>query len=260
MKSVALKAYPRTLTRRGGAKKVHAAGRIPAIIYGRGVQPQNLELIRKDLEDLMHHSVTETRLVDLAIEGDARANRLALLQEVQHHPLRGNVLHVDLREVSETEKVVIMVPVETTGEPIGVKSGGGVLEHVLFRLRVRALPRDLPEFIQVDVSHLDVGQAIHIGDIPAPPNSEILGDKSLSVIAVAIHREPVEETPAEAAPAAGEVEMIREKKEGEPGAEGEKGKPEAGKAKAEAGKPAAEAGKAGADAAKPKAEAKEKKK
>jgi large subunit ribosomal protein L25 len=244
MKSVALKAYPRTLTGRGGAKRVHATGRIPAVIYGRGVQAQNLELIRKDLEDLIHHSVSETRLVDLFIEGDTRANRLVLLQELQHHPLRGDVLHVDLREVSETEKVTIMVPVETTGEPIGVKSGGGVLEHVLFRLRVRGLPRDLPEYIQVDVTNLDVGQAIHIGDIQRPPNAEILGDKSLSVIAVAVHREPVEEVPAEAAPAAGEVEMIREKKETEPEAEG--------------GKPKAEGAKPGAEAAKPKAEEKEK--
>lgn len=193
------------------------------MIYGRGVDPQNLEIDRKDLENLIHHSVSETRLLDLSIEGDTRAKRLALLQQVQHHPLRGHVLHVDLREVSENQKVSINVPVETTGEAVGVKTGGGVLEHVLFRVRVRALPQDLPEFIQVDVSSLEVGQTLHISDIEIAPGVEILGEPTIPVVSVAKQREPVEEVPEEAAAATGEVEMIREKKEGEQ----EAGEPEA---------------------------------
>ena len=215
MKSVALTAYPRTLTRRSGVKKIRAAARIPAVIYGRHAQPQNLEINRKELEDLIHHSVSETRLVDLSIEGDARTNRLALLQQVQHHPLRRDILHVDLREVSVDETVTVLVPVETVGEALGVKTSGGVLEHVLFRIRVRAKPNDLPEFIQVDVSNLDVGQTIHLGDIEPPAGVEFLGDKTISVVSVAKQREPVEEVAVEAAPELGEVEMIREKKEGE---------------------------------------------
>jgi large subunit ribosomal protein L25 len=161
------------------------------------------------------------------VKDDARPKRLALVQEVQHHPLTGNVLHVDLHEVAEDEKVTIMVPVETAGEAEGVKTDGGVLEHVLFKIKVRALPKDLPELITVDVSHLKIGQAIHLGDIKPPEHSEIIGDKHISVIAVAAPRTEEEEA-AELAAAAeavpGEVEMLKEKKEeGEEGAAPAKG-------------------------------------
>jgi large subunit ribosomal protein L25 len=220
MKSVSLNAYPRALSRRGGSKKLRDAGRIPAVIYGREKTPQNLEVTSKELENLIHHSVSENLLVDLSVQEDARPKRLALVQEVQHHALSGKVLHVDFHEVAENEKVTIMVAVETTGEAAGVKNSGGVLEHVLFKIKVRALPKDLPEVITVDVSHLEIGQAIHIGDIKADAGVEILGEKHISVIAVAAPiSEAAETAAAEAGAAAGaEVEMIKEKKE--EGAEG----------------------------------------
>src|SRR5215831_21329484 len=215
MKSVALNAVPRALARRAGAKKLRTDGRIPAIIYGRQAQPQNLEINAKEMENLIHHSISENLLVDLAVKDDGRAKRLALVQEVQHHPLSGKILHVDFHEVAENEKVTIKVPVETTGEAVGVKTGGGTLEHVLFKISVRALPKDLPEVITVDVTRLNIGQAIHLGEIQAPPNVEIIGDKHIPVIAVAAPRTEEEEAAEAAAAAAapGEVEMIKEKKE-----------------------------------------------
>src|SRR5688572_14028512 len=185
MKTVPLTAYPRTLGRRAGSKKLRSEGRVPAVIYGREAKPQNVEIKSKDIENLIHHSVSENLLVDLAIEADPRPKRLALVQELQHHALSGKLLHIDLHEVSETEKVTVMVPVETKGEAAGVKTGGGVLEHVLFKIKVRALPKDLPEFIEVDVTHLEIGQSIHLGDIQPPPGVEILGEKKVSVIACA---------------------------------------------------------------------------
>ena len=118
------------------------------------------------------------------------------MQEVQHHPLSGKVLHVDFHEVSETEKVTVMVPVETVGEAVGVKTGGGVLEHVLFKLKVRALPKDLPEQILVDVSALEVGKSIHVGEIKAAEGVEILGDKQTPVVSVALPRTEAEEAAA----------------------------------------------------------------
>src|SRR5207245_1199149 len=130
------------------------------------IQTQKLEVNAKEMENLIHHSVSENLLVDLAVKDDARPKRLALVQEVQHHALSGQVLHVDFHEVAENEKVTVMVPVETVGEAVGVKTGGGVLEHVLFKIRVRGLPKDLPELITVDVSHLNIGQAIHLGEWP----------------------------------------------------------------------------------------------
>ena len=122
MKSVPLNAFPRTPGRRAGAKKLRATGRIPAVIYGRQAKPQNLEINAKEIENLIHHSVSENLLVDLAVKDDARAKRLALVQEVQHHPLSGNVLHVDFHEVAENEKVTIMVPSRPSGEAAGVKN------------------------------------------------------------------------------------------------------------------------------------------
>ena len=254
MKSVLLNAAPRVLGRRAGAKALRAAGRIPAVIYGRQVQAQSLEVNAKEMEDLIHHSVSENLLVDLTVKDDARPKRLALVQEIQHHPLTGKVLHVDFHEVAEDEKVTVSVPVETIGEAEGVKTEGGVLEHVLFSVKVRGLPKDLPEQIVVDVSHLKIGQAIHLGEIKTPANCELVGDKQIPVIAVAAPRTEEEEA-AEAAEAAeavpGEVEMIKEKKE-----EGEEGAPLAKGAAKGAEKAPAKGGEKGAEKVAPGAEKK----
>ncbi len=226
MKSIALKAFPRTLGRRAGCRTLRAAGRVPAVIYGKLNQPQNLEINLQDIRDVVHGAASENVLLNLTVQGDAQPNRLAIIQEIQHHVLSNQVLHLDLHEVAENEKVILTVPVDSVGEALGVKTGGGTLEHVLFKLKVRALPKDLPESLVLDVSHLEIGQAIHIGDIKAPPGVEILGDKHISVLAVAAPISEAQEAAVlEAATAAvGEVEMIKEKKE--EGAEGE-AKPEA---------------------------------
>jgi large subunit ribosomal protein L25 len=246
MKSVALTAFPRTLCRRAGARTLRTSGRVPAVIYGRRRPPQNLEFNLKDIQDVMHGAASEIVLLDLSVKDDAQPKRLALVQDIQHHVLTHQMLHVDLHEVAENEKVTVMVPVEATGEAIGVKTGGGTLEHVLFKLKVRALPRDLPEALVADVSHLEIGKAIHIGDMKAPPGVEILGDKYISVLAVAAPVSEAQEAALlEAATApTGEVEMIKEKKE--EGAEeeakpGEKAEAKPGeKAAAKAGEKAGE--------------------
>ena len=231
---------------------MRATGRVPAVIYGRQAKPQNLEISAKEFGDLIHRSISENLLVDLSVENDPRAKRLALVQEIQHQPLEGSVLHVDFHEVTEDEKVIIQVPLETVGEAAGVKNSGGVLEHVVFKLKVRALPKDLPEQIVVDVSHLELGQSIHLSDIKPPPGVEILGEKHISVISVAMPRTEEEEAAATAegeAVSAGDVEMIKEKKEeGEEGAapaKGEKGE------KGAAAKPGEKAPAKGAAAATP---------
>jgi len=225
---------------------------VPATIYGRQAQPQNLEVDFEEITDLLHHSVSENVLVDLSVENDPRSKRLALVQDVQHHPLSAKVVHLDLHEVAENEKVTVHVPIETTGEAAGVKNGGGTLEHVMHQLKVRCLPKDLPEEIFIDVTALEIGKSIHLGQVVAPAGVEILGEKSRTVVAVAAPRAE-EEVAAVATPAAGDVEMIKEKKEdgteaapaaGKPGekapAKGEAKAPAAGDKKAEA-KPEAKA-------------------
>jgi large subunit ribosomal protein L25 len=253
MKSVPLKAFPRTQTRRGQVKQLRSTGRVPATIYGRQAKPQNLEISTREISDLIHEHVSENLLVDLAIENDARAKRLALVQEIQHHPIDGKVLHVDFHEVAEDEKVTVNVPVETVGEAAGVKNNGGVLEHVLFKLKVRCLPKDLPEQITVDVTLLEINKTIHIGEITAPAGVEIIGNKKLPVVSVTPPRAEEEVAPTAEAKAAGDVEMTKEKKED--GTEGEAKAGEKAPAKGEA-KPAAGDKKA---EAKPEAKAEKKK-
>jgi large subunit ribosomal protein L25 len=224
MKSVPLNAFPRQAVRRGGVKKLRSTGRVPGVVYGGKTKPTNVELNHVDIKNLILHSASENVLVDLSVEN---VKKLALVQDVQHHPLSREILHVDFHEVAPDEKVTIFVPVESTGEAVGVKAGGGTLEHVLFKIKVRALPKDLPEVITVDVSSLEIGKSVHLGEIPPLPNVEFLGDKKFVVFSVAA---PVtEEQEAAAAAAAGtpgEVEMIKEKKE-----EGEGGDAKAAPAK-----------------------------
>jgi large subunit ribosomal protein L25 len=241
MKSVPLNAFGRSVNGRAEVKKLRDAGRIPATIYGRQTKPENLELVGREMTDLINHSLSENILVDLNVD---KKKRLALVQEVQHHPLSGKVLHIDFHEVAENEMVTVMVPVETTGEPVGVKTGGGVLEHIVFKLKVRALPKNLPEQILIDVSALEVGKSIHLGEVKAPEGVEIMGRKSTTVVAVAMPKTEVEAAPAEgAAAAAGDVEMTKEKKEDGTAAPAAKAgdKPAAGKADAKDAKAAAPA-------------------
>ncbi|HTR43274.1 MAG TPA: 50S ribosomal protein L25 [Pseudomonadales bacterium] len=236
MKSVPLKAFPRTLTRGRKTKHLRSTGRVPATIYGRQGAPQNLEIITREITDLIHGHASENMLVDLSVENDARAKRLALVQEIQHHPIDGKVLHVDFHEVAENEKVTVSVPVETTGEAAGVKNSGGVLEHVLFKLKVRCLPKDLPEQILIDVTALEINKTIHIGEITPPAGVEIIGDKKLPVVSVTPPRAEEEPAAAGDAKGAGDVEMTKEKKED--GTEGEAKAGEKAPAKADAKAPA----------------------
>lgn len=201
MKSVPLTAYPRTLTRTAAVKKLRRQGRVPAVVYGPRMKPENIEVDTKEFEKLLHHAISENILVDLTVDGK---KRLALVQEVQHSPLDRKTLHVDLHEVAADEKVEITVPVETRGEAIGVRVGGGLLEHVLFKVRVRALPADLPECIEIDVAQMNTGETVHIGDMVAPEGVVILGDRHIPVVSIAKSRiaKSEEDAAAVAAPAA----------------------------------------------------------
>ena len=233
-------------------------------MYGAKTKPLNIAVEFKELDKVLHHATGENVLVDLQLDEDGKTtSRLALIQEVQHHPFEDEILHVDFHEVSATEKLHTAVPVRPVGEPSGVKTGGGVLEFVMRELHVECLPQDLPDVIEVNVEKLEIGQGIHVGDITPPAGVTLLDDKGQSVFIVAA---PIAEEVVEAAATEGlvEPEVIGAKKEeGEEGeaAEGEakakvEGKPAAGAAgKTEAGKGEAKpaAGAAGKAEAKPAA-------
>jgi large subunit ribosomal protein L25 len=219
-KQVTLTARPRSENGRNAVKQVRARGGVPAVIYGSKNQPAALEVSRREIEALLSHAVGENILVDLEIEENGKkTNRLSLIQEVQHHPLRGEVLHVDFHAVSMTEKITADIVVESFGEPDGVKNFGGLLEHSIRSVSITCLPQNLPEIIRVDVSALKIGDSIHVRDLPLPEGVEAEDDGELTVFIVA---EPtvVEEPVAAAAPAAPEV--IKEKKPEASGAEEKK--------------------------------------
>ncbi|MFY8217079.1 MAG: 50S ribosomal protein L25, partial [Chthoniobacterales bacterium] len=127
---VKLSARPRPESGRNAVKQVRARGSVPAVIYGSHQSPANLEINRKEIERLLSHAHGEHLLVDLSIEENGKAvTSLALIQEVQHHPVRGDILHVDFHAVSRTETIQSEVPVESIGEPEGVKTFGGILQQ-----------------------------------------------------------------------------------------------------------------------------------
>ncbi len=257
-KQVKLKAKLRTESGRGAVKRLRTGGVVPAVVYGAHTQPLSVAVEVMELENVLHHATSENVLVDLQVEDNGQTkNRLALIQEVQHHPVSDVILHVDFHEVSATEKLRTVVPVRALGEPEGVKTGGGVLEFVMRELRVECLPKDLPEMVEVNVETLQIGQSIHVRDVKPPAGVTFLDDADQPVFIVVAPVAEVEEVaPAEGALAEPEV-IGAKKEEGEEGeaAEGEakKGeakKPEAGKAAA-AGKPEAKAAAGGKAEAKP---------
>ncbi len=180
------------------------------MIYGSKDKPANLEVSRREIEALLSHAVGENILVELEIEENGKkSSRLSLIQEVQHHPLRGEVLHVDFHAVSMTEKISADIVVEAFGEPDGVKNFGGLLEQSMRSVTLRCLPQHLPELIRVDVSALKIGDSIHVRDLPLPEGVEADEDGDLTVFIVA---EPaVAEEPAVAATPE-TPEVIKEKK------------------------------------------------
>jgi large subunit ribosomal protein L25 len=256
-KQVQLKAKPRAESGKGPVKRLRAQGLVPAVVYGAKTQPTNISVSGHELQILLQHATGENVLVDLQLEQDGRVNnRLALIQEVQHHPVTDAILHVDFHEVSATEKLRTRVAVRPVGEPAGVKTGGGVLEYIMRELHVECLPKDLPDVIEVNVEKLEIGQSIHVGDIAAPAGVTLLDDKDQPVFLVVAPVAEVEEAPAEAGPAEPEV-IGAKKEEGEEAAEAEKAEAKPA-AKAEAGKAEAKpaAGKAEAKPAAGKPESK----
>ena len=166
-KQVKLAAERRTAIGRSAVRKLKARGAVPAVIYGAKDKAEPLQIARRDINALLSHASGENILVELEIAGDSK-NRLALVQEVQHAPVGGDILHVDFHAVSMDEMIEAEVPLEPFGIANGVKNFGGLLEQSLRALAVECLPTDLPDKITVDVSALNIGDSIHVRDIALP--------------------------------------------------------------------------------------------
>jgi large subunit ribosomal protein L25 len=208
-KQVKLTAERRTAIGRSAVRKLKAAGSVPAVIYGAKDKPETLQVSKREINAVLSHAAGENILVELEIAGKSR---LALVQEVQHAPLGGAILHIDFHAVSMDEVIEADVPLEPTGIANGVKNMGGLLEQNLRSLAIECLPRDLPDLITVDVSALNIGDAIHVREIQLPSGvtTRVQPDlTAFSVLAPTVEEEPV----AAAVEAPTGPEVIREKKE-----------------------------------------------
>jgi len=162
-----LKAEVREGTGTATVKKLRRLGIVPGVIYGGGQRNYPVQVNTKEITDLLAHSSSENVLVDLEVEGAKDKNKLVLIQAVQHNTLTRAITHIDFQAVREDEAITATVPVYLTGEPIGVKQGG-LLDHQVHRLEVRCLPKDLPESLTFDVTTLEMGSALHVGEVTFP--------------------------------------------------------------------------------------------
>ena len=211
-KQVKLKAEARPDLGRSAVRKLRARGFIPAVIYGGTDKPQPLQVSARDINAMMSQASGENVLVELEIGSDGQS-RTALVQEIQHSPVGGEIRHVDFHAISMDQMIQAEVPLEPVGTPVGVKTFGGLLEQSLRALAIECLPGDLPDRITVDVSQLNIGDSIHVREIQLPqgvtPKVQ-LDLTAFSVLAPMVEEEPVA---AEAEVAAAEPEVITEKKE-----------------------------------------------
>jgi large subunit ribosomal protein L25 len=184
-KQIKLSAQARSGVGRNSVKKIRASGHVPAVIYGSTQEAMNLQLASRQISDVLAHATSEQMLVELEIASAAgNSSKLALIQNVQHHPVRGDILHVDFHAVAADEKMHAHVVVETVGESIGVKTFGGLLVTMLHSVEVECLPKDLPERIVVDVSALNLNDAVHLRDLVLPAGVSYRGDADVTVLRV----------------------------------------------------------------------------
>jgi large subunit ribosomal protein L25 len=210
-----LTAQKRTQVGRNAIKKIKASGMVPGVIYGSAQEPVNLQINGRDLLNLLSRASGENILVELEIvDGGEKQNALAMIQEIQHHPLQREIVHVDFHAVSAHETVSAEVPIETVGEAIGVKVNGGLLEHILRYLEVECLPGDLPQVIEVDVTNLDIGQSLHVRELNLPPGVEATTDAEQNVVAVVESRVEEEVVEPIVTPIAPEVITAKKPEEG----------------------------------------------
>ena len=176
-----LTARPRSERGKNAARALRRSGRIPAVSYGHGEETRSLTVDALELEKLLGSISVENTLIELQVEGGDTSR--ALIREVQHHPFKPVVLHIDFYQVHAGERLTLQIPVRLVGTPVGVVDQGGVLDQVLYELDIECLPANIPATAELDVSGLDIGDSLRIRDIRLP-DVEILNDEDLTVCSV----------------------------------------------------------------------------
>lgn len=197
-----LSAVPRQGAGKGEARKLRAAGRIPAVLYGHGSDARAIAIDSRELAHILHTGAGANVLVDLRFDGE---NHLAMPREIQRDAVRGSIFHIDFLEVRRDEKIAVDVPVRIVGESVGVKAGG-VIEHHLWNLHLECLPGEVPDAIDVDVTPLEVGASVRVADVPVPSGVMVLTHADETILSVVIPQARVTEEEEAAAAEAEAVE------------------------------------------------------
>jgi large subunit ribosomal protein L25 len=188
----AVVATPRTGTfNKNHARRVRVSGLIPAVVYGAGKESVAVTVDPKVITKILYSESGHNTIFDLTIEG--KGAEKAMIVDWQNEPIKGKLLHIDLKRIAMDKAMTVSVAVHLTGVPAGVKLGGGVLGQVLHEVEIECLPGDIPSHIDVDVSELDVHGAIHIADLPHSDKIKFLGDEHALVAHVTVMKEEVVE-------------------------------------------------------------------
>ena len=235
--TVSLAATARAQTGKGAARQARFQKKVPAVIYGHGRPTQTLMVDALALEKALTGIEPASTLIELSVDGKTSRT---LIREIQRHPLRPDIIHVDFYEIKSGEKVTLKVPVHLVGTPDGVRNAGGVLDQVTREVEIEVLPENIPDSVELDVTALKIGDSLHTRDLSIP-NAVILTGADLTIATVVPPRaEEVVAPAAETGTEVAEPELIRKVREGEEGEEGEaeaEGKaPEAAPAKPEKSK------------------------
>ena len=210
MASEQLSASARDIGGKGVARQLRSEGRIPAVVYGHGREPQPLSINSRELDRLLDHIAAEATVIDLDIDGKPART---LIREIQRHPFKRQILHVDFQELVAGEKISVRLPIILVGVPDGVRLDGGILDQTMRELEVEVDPSNIPNHVDIDVTKLTIGSSIHVRDITLPEGVEVLDDGDASVCVVSAPRAAVEAVVAEETEAvAAEPEVIRAKK------------------------------------------------
>jgi len=214
MATAQLNATPRNSSGKGPARTLRSAGQIPGVVYGHARDPQPLTLDTREFEKLLSHIAAESTVIELSLGGHTTKT---LIREIQRHPFKRQILHVDFQELVAGEKVTVNIPIVLIGVPEGVRTSGGVLDQTLRELSIHVDPSAIPDHIEVDVTGLIIGHSIHVSELKLAEGIEVMTEAEASVCVVAAPRAVVEETAAATEPAEGgaEPEVIGRGKEGE---------------------------------------------
>jgi large subunit ribosomal protein L25 len=213
MATASLNASIRTERGTGVARKLRQSGQVPAIIYGHGREPQSLAINTREVERLLGSISAGSTVIELNMGGTTART---LIREIQRHPFKRSIVHIDFQELVAGEKVTVSVPLRFTGTADGVRNSGGILEETMHQVHVRVDPSLIPDHIDVDVTPLTIGHSFHISDLKLPEGVTILDDASATVCVCAAPQAAVEEVavaPEGAPEAAAEPELIRKPKE-----------------------------------------------